>query len=1129
MTGAVPEDPDALIEEEGGNRAVNLTRALELLRLARSQVAAESELIPYLHQQADILQRLADLEIRPREHLQEALSLRRQVRALSPPGGPALSAQMWEANVLDALAEHGVDPVANAQAAVSLYRDARTQYSDPPHRAWALASEAKTLTRLADLGVDPRANLEAALDLYRQAHPLLDDETERARYFLNESSAHAKLAAIDVDVEEHLHMAIALDRNARSLLTDPVEIAWTYLNESSHLLHLGLLRPDGMDVLHAAIGAAEEARARLGRTPAVAAALQNAAKAYGRLAEMGEDVPGNLERAMHLYAEVRAIYGSAPPDAAETEMGERPAETSGDPAGPTALLGEEADPLKRGQLLLEEGNTRQAMASVGVDPRANLERAMWAFSHARQLLPDPTDVGGLLINEANARQDLANLGVEEVQNRQEAISLYEQAERILHGPELGLCLMNHGSALRILAVRGVEPRTNYERAIEHAQRARTLVAHRRQLAQTLQNEANARAGLVGLGVEVAGNRDEALRLYAQAQDLFGRGEHHARSVASQAGLHMTLLAANVDWYENLREAKRLLGESAMEYRQYGYMARALDVYQQLGDLHDQSGELEEAQAAFAQAIDLLDVVRAGTGSVRDRSEWMERRSVLFGRTIDICLRRRAFADAMVYAERGRSRALADLLAETESAPPGLDADEAAEYRQLLRRIAQPEEEAVDSGSAAGDKRLDDQARTEERLRRFQRAIRAADPEHLAAAAPLDLAGIQSLAGTLERCLVLLSIGRRSVAFIVRPDGRWEMVPLPSAPAERVQAWALGTADEPGWVSSYLRSRGNPADRKLWVDEMAATLGEIYSWLMAPIHRALQRMNESRIALIVGGAAGLLPLHAASRSSGGEPRYLLDDLDVIFAPSAWVLDRCVRRDREGWSPVLAIANPATNDASRLRAAEWEVDQIKRRLARIGSAELTICAGGAATALEVGRLLETHPCAHFSCHAVWDSEDALHSALYLAGADRLTLADLFGHVDMRQSRLVVLSACESAGGYRPGATGEEYLGLPGGFIAAGSKAVIGSLWRVDDDATGLLMDRLYGNLLEDGMEIQDALRAAQRWLRELTWEELVALDWRYEYREDMRDHPARPFAHPVYWAAFQAYGAPIRLRG
>ena len=72
--------------------------------------------------------------------------------------------------------------------------------------------------------------------------------------------------------------------------------------------------------------------------------------------------------------------------------------------------------------------------------------------------------------------------------------------------------------------------------------------------------------------------------------------------------------------------------------------------------------------------------------------------------------------------------------------------------------------------------------------------------------------------------------------------------------------------------------------------------------------------------------------------------------------------------------------------------------------------------------------------------------------------LTLAYLLGQMRLEVARLVILSACETGIGFDPNRQGEEYLGLPAGFIVAGAMSVIGSLWSVPDLATALLMVRL-----------------------------------------------------------------------
>ena len=96
--------------------------------------------------------------------------------------------------------------------------------------------------------------------------------------------------------------------------------------------------------------------------------------------------------------------------------------------------------------------------------------------------------------------------------------------------------------------------------------------------------------------------------------------------------------------------------------------------------------------------------------------------------------------------------------------------------------------------------------------------------------------------------------------------------------------------------------------------------------------------------------------------------------------------------------------------------------------------------------------------------------------------LTLADLLvrwqGRIEGTQ--LVVLSACESQTG--PLDRNEGMFSLTWGFCHAGARAVIGSLWRVDDDSTAVLMQDLYRRVFSAAAPSPcDALHAARRALK------------------------------------------------
>src|SRR5678810_577247 len=75
----------------------------------------------------------------------------------------------------------------------------------------------------------------------------------------------------------------------------------------------------------------------------------------------------------------------------------------------------------------------------------------------------------------------------------------------------------------------------------------------------------------------------------------------------------------------------------------------------------------------------------------------------------------------------------------------------------------------------------------------------------------------------------------------------------------------------------------------------------------------------------------------------------------------------------------------------------------------------------------------------------------------------------------AELVVLSACET--GLGKDVQGEGLVGLTRGFMYAGARRVIVSLWNVNDKATASLMQQLYVGMLRNKKAPAAALRDAQ----------------------------------------------------
>src|SRR5205807_3129911 len=112
----------------------------------------------------------------------------------------------------------------------------------------------------------------------------------------------------------------------------------------------------------------------------------------------------------------------------------------------------------------------------------------------------------------------------------------------------------------------------------------------------------------------------------------------------------------------------------------------------------------------------------------------------------------------------------------------------------------------------------------------------------------------------------------------------------------------------------------------------------------------------------------------------------------------------------------------------------------------------------------------------------------SGLVLAGANRpaaggdggILTAEAVVGLPLEGLDLAVLSACETGLGEVAG--GEGVFGLQRAFNIAGTRNVIGSLWKVDDEATCALMALFYRGLFEGkgGRSPLEALRRAQLYL-------------------------------------------------
>ena len=367
---------------------------------------------------------------------------------------------------------------------------------------------------------------------------------------------------------------------------------------------------------------------------------------------------------------------------------------------------------------------------------------------------------------------------------------------------------------------------------------------------------------------------------------------------------------------------------------------------------------------------------------------------------------------------------------------------------------------------------------------------------------------------------------------------------------------FGASDLMRLTRCFAHEEARYAAERAWHRIVGEVLEVIQEIVWAPLLDSVLLGGEVRsILLLPAGLATVLPVHAAAPVG----------LDVAYAPSLSVWRQCRRRAARASTESLFLANPAYGSTG-LAYSELAEQWVKRNFP---GRQVTVLHGAEASREAVCFGSAGHGIVHFHGHAYYRVDDPQKSAIVCSDGE-LALADVQIFMDLTASHLVVLSACSSAVTdiFR---TGNEFIGLPAGFLQAGAPAVIASLWPVTESSTAFLMDRFYTLLrMTPGKSVAKTLHEATEWLRHASKADLllriaesnIADDVRealydllrtmsavtagrtlpqprpdlneprspviYTLRavEEIRDHPDDPpFASPIYWASFAAYGAVI----
>ena len=483
------------------------------------------------------------------------------------------------------------------------------------------------------------------------------------------------------------------------------------------------------------------------------------------------------------------------------------------------------------------------------------------------------------------------------------------------------------------------------------------------------------------------------------------------------------------------------------------------------ELHEARGDGQRARADYDRAIDELESRRASLSRDELKVALASDKGAqyLYFLAARAAVRAGDAAAGLAYAERGKSRALLDLMASARGATATSETSQLRDWRERSMQLAVTrgllgQVRAQSTPDATRIVSLEAQVgEREAALRTAEAALSAANPRFRELVSPtaslLSADDVQRALPENGLLLEYFMLGDDLLAWAIPragPIAAHHATVDVAALTREVQALHAACDEGLPW--------------RALADSLAATLLQPF---------ASQIRTAASILIVPHGALHLLPFHllpadgdvlAAAHNLSYLPS--ASTLQLLRAPDAMpVLDR-----------ILVVGNPTGDLPSSRAEAEFVAAQFPQAVLLLEDA---------ATEAAVRARLPGMPLVHFATHGTLDAETPLNSSVALAQNDELTVYEL---MSLRlDARLVVLSACSTGQGESTG--GDDLLGLTRGLLAAGAQAALVTLWPVDDHATALFMQEFYVRL-RGGLSPRAALQRAQHHVRFMAADEIAS---------------------------------------
>jgi CHAT domain-containing protein/tetratricopeptide (TPR) repeat protein len=604
---------------------------------------------------------------------------------------------------------------------------------------------------------------------------------------------------------------------------------------------------------------------------------------------------------------------------------------------------------------------------------------------------------------------------------------------------------------------------------------------------------------IGAVYDELGDKQKALDSYTQSLPLF-------RAVQDPLG-EATTLGLLMEYWKSLRNPSLavLFGKQAIDRfqqvrqniggldkeAQQSFLKSKTAYYRELAELLISAGRLPEAQ----QVLDLL--------KAQEYSEFTQRRGDTGSGTKPVALTPAEQKSNSEYERITGEITAAGVEWTGLHAKPSRSADEQKRYNELSDKLTAANRELQAFLNTLYDSfGKGDQANAQ---------VKSIDEQ---------TAGLQTLVaeiGAGTTAVYTLLLDQKCVMMVITPATRV---------AREVPIGRNALRDK---VFAFAQALAKPASE----EEIRPKAQDLYNILIAPIEKDLQGAQAQTLIWSLDDVLRYVPLAALYDGQ----QYLVERYRNVVITTASVGNLKDPPQVSSWRGLAMGVSKDYDGLGTLKAVADELDSVVRSDQTPGShgpVPGTILLDDSFTETGMETALDRHPSlVHIASHYVFHVGDDTQSYLLLGGKDtggqgfHLTLADVRDdqRMDFEGIELLTLSGCQTAVGSKD-SDGREIDGLGITAQRKGAKAVVATLWAVDDASVGLLMATFYKLwVTTPGITKAEALRQAQLAILHRAADAATPPQGSPAGGSPVgasKQSPASPYANPFYWAPFILIG-------